>query len=156
MQPIMEIRITNPMNLFCFTAETTLVELMQYVRVKPHELYCAAANAGLEVVGPQYWIYSGSNGNPGTRFTLQIGIPVHDADGRVADFATVACPAIECAVMVHEGTWAELPATYGKLIAEVIASGRSLSGVTREVYLHIDFDNPANCRTEIQLGLLPK
>jgi len=144
------------MNLFCFTVETTLAEMGQFVRVKPHELYNAASNAGLEVVGPQYWIYNGADGSPRTPFTLQIGIPVHRIDAKVNNFLIADCPAMECAVILHDGSWAELSKSYCKLVGEVLAAGRNLSGVTREVYLHIDFDNPLNCQTEIQLGLLPK
>ena len=144
------------MNLFYFRVETTLAEMGQFVRVKPHELYKAASNAGLEVVGPQYWIYNGADGNPLTPFILQIGIPVHRSDAQVNSFMITDCPAMECAVILHDGSWAELSKSYCKLVGEVLAAGRNLSGVTREVYLHIDFDNPSNCQTEIQLGLLPK
>ncbi len=72
-----------------------------------------------------------------------------------AGYSVVALPSMECAIAVHEGAWSELAASYEKLIREVFASGRSLSGIAREAYLHIDFNNPENCRTEIQLGLLP-
>ncbi len=152
----MEIRTVSPMNLFCYTAETTITDVGQFVRTTPLDVYRAAINAGMEVLGPQYWIYNGFDGNPNTRFILQIGVPVDSITESVAGYSVVAIPATECAIAVHEGAWNELAASYEKLIGEVLASGRSLGGIAREAYLHIDFNNPENCRTEIQLGLLPK
>lgn len=144
------------MNLFCYTAETTITDVGQFVRTTPLDVYRAAINAGMEVLGPQYWIYNGFDGKPNTRFTLQIGVPVDSITESVAGYSVVALPTMECATAIHNGSWANLITSYEKLIGEVLASGRNLSGIAREAYLHIDFNSPDNCRTEIQLGILPK
>ena len=60
---------------------------------------------------------------------------------------------MECSTLTHSGAWDNLPQSYAKLIGELMKSGRSLNGITREIYMNIDFDNPDNNVTEIQLGL---
>jgi effector-binding domain-containing protein len=54
---------------------------------------------------------------------------------------------------LHEGSWMEMPSTYQTLIADLFKFGHSMSGLTREVYLNMDFENPENNNTEIQIGI---
>lgn len=141
------------MNLFCFSTEATLTELGRYVRVKAREIYIEVVKNNLEITGPIYWIYYGMDGNPQTRFNLDIGIPVQESKPLSSGFSCKLIEAMELATCIHEGSWDTLSQSYSSLIAELIKSGRMLNGISREAYLNIDFQNPKNNITEIQLGI---
>ncbi len=141
------------MNLFCFSTEATLIELGKYVRVKAHEIYIEAIKNNLEITGPIYWIYYGMDGNPNTKFKLDIGVPVQNVKPASNGFSCKNIEKMELATYVHEGSWDKFSQSYSSLVGEIINSGRMLNGIAREVYINIDFENPENNITEIQLGI---
>lgn len=143
------------MQLFGIAEETSLKEISKFVRVKADEVYKKAVSSGCEITGPVYWIYYGMDGNPDTRFNLEIGIPVQQKKAIGNGYICKDIDAMECLTFVHNGTWDSLPKSYAQLFAELMKSGRTLNGITREIYINIDFDNPDNNITEIQLGLNP-
>jgi len=149
----MIIKKAPAMNLFCFSTEVTLVELGKYVRVKAHETYIEAIKNNLEITGPIYWIYYGMDGDPNTKFKLDIGVPVQYANPTSDGFSCKTIEKMELATFIHEGSWSNIPKSYSSLISEIMESGRILIGIAREVYLNIDFENPENNITEIQLGV---
>lgn len=148
----MIIKKAPSMNLFCFSTEATLMELGKYVRVKAHETYIEAIKNNLEITGPIYWIYYGMDGDPNTKFKLDIGVPVQLPKPTSGGFSCKTIEKMELATCIHEGSWNNLPKSYSLLISEIMESGRILSGIAREVYINIDFENPENNITEIQLG----
>ena len=143
------------MHLFGIAEETSIKELSKFVRVKAFEIYKEAIVSGYEITGPVYWIYYGMDGNPDTQFNLEIGIPVQEKKNPNDGFICKTVETMECATLIHNGTWENLSQSYSFLIAELMKSGRMLNGVAREVYINIDFNNPENNNTEIQLGLIP-
>ncbi|RPH31807.1 MAG: AraC family transcriptional regulator [Bacteroidales bacterium] len=149
----MIIKKAPSMNLFCFSTEATLMELGKYVRVKAHETYIEAVKNNLEITGPIYWIYYGMDGNPETRFKLDIGVPVQHVKPTSDGFNCKTIGEMELATCIHEGSWDKFPQSYSSLIGELMKSGRMMNGIAREVYINIDFENPKNNITEIQLGL---
>ncbi len=142
------------MNFFCFSTEATLMELGNYIRVKAHETYIEAVKNKLEITGPIYWIYYGMDGNPETKFKLDIGVPVQNSKPISNGFSCKPIEQMEFATCIHEGSWDNFSQSYLSLVAEVMKSGRMPNGIAREVYINIDFENPENNRTEIQLGLI--
>jgi effector-binding domain-containing protein len=142
------------MNFFCFSTEATLMELGKYVRVKALEIYTEAVKSNLEITGPIYWIYYGMDGNPETKFKLEIGVPVQQIKPTSNSFSCKILTEMEFATCIHEGTWDNFPKSYSTLIAELMKSGRRLNSIAREVYINIDFENPDNNITEIQLGFV--
>ncbi len=72
----MEVRKINPITVLAFTANVTLKDMQQFVRVKARELYADAVKSNLEIAGPVYWVYYGMDGNTETEFKLEIAIPV--------------------------------------------------------------------------------
>jgi effector-binding domain-containing protein len=151
----MILKRTPPMNFFCFSTETTLIELGKYVRVKANETYIEAVKNKLEITGPIYWVYYGMDGNPTTKFKLDIGVPVQESKSTTNGLSCKTLGQMEFATHIHEGTWDKMPQAYAQIIDEVIKSGRTQSGICREAYINIDFINPENNITEIQLGLVP-
>ena len=143
------------MHLFGIAEETSLKEISKFVRVKADEVYKKAVNSGYEITGPVYWIYYGMDGNPDTRFNLEIGVPVQQKKSTDNGYICNDIDTMECLTLIHNGSWGSFPQSYALLIGELMKSGRALNGITREIYINIDFDNPNNNITEIQLGLKP-
>lgn len=149
----MDIKTLPTINLFCFSTEATLADLGKYVRVKASEIYAQAQKNNLEITGPIYWIYYGMDGNPNTKFKLDIGVPIQEAKPCSDGFCCKTLDRMEFATYWHEGSWNLFPHAYQQLIGEILKSGRTMNGITREVYINIDFENPENNITEIQLGV---
>lgn len=150
----MIIKKMPPMNFFCFSTEATLMELGNYVRSKAHDIYFEAVKLNLEITGPIYWVYYGMDGNPETKFKLEIGVPIQQIKPTSNLFICKTLSEMEFATLTHEGNWDNLSKSYSTLIAELTKSGKRLNGIAREVYINIDFNNPKNNITEIQLGFV--
>lgn len=148
----MQIKELNPIRVLQFSTETSLQELEKYVRIKAHELYKEAAKCDLEVTGPVYWIYSGMNGNPTAKFHLDIAIPVH-GNTYTGKFNLAQHDAFKCISAIHKGGWEKLAETYGLIFREIREKGIVPTSVCRELYIHMDFEDPSNNITEIQVGI---
>jgi effector-binding domain-containing protein len=135
-----------------FSTQTTLAELSKYVAQVAKELYAEAAKLQLLPTGPLQWIYLGADGNPDTVFTLEIALPVETFPIQ-SSFKTKILPAFSGAAALHTGNWNTLAATYNKLITEICAAGKQLTGVCREQYIYMDFADPNNNLTEVLVGI---
>jgi len=51
------------------------------------------------------------------------------------------------------GPWGGLAEEYRRMLQHVNDNGLKMNGIYAESFLHIDFDEPANQITEIQIGL---
>lgn len=140
------------MTVLYSTHRTTLAQLNQFVGVVVKELYTEAVHNGVLVSGPAYWIYQGMDGQPETVFTLEIAIPIQ---GKITEskFATKDLPAFKAASHVHENAWTKMPATYAQIMQFIAMNNLCLTGEFREIYWNIDFDNPENNLTEVQIGI---
>ena len=143
------------MQVLCFETQTTLQEMLQYVRVVAHKMYTIAVQNDLEITGPVYWIYEGMNGSPETVFSLTIALPIafRNKELNHSDFKLKKLETFHCASEQHIGDWNKLGETYDCLIPEIIASNLTMSGQNREIYLNMDFQNPEANITEIQIGI---
>ncbi|MES2731978.1 MAG: GyrI-like domain-containing protein [Bacteroidota bacterium] len=144
----------NPMTVLFFTTKTSLAGLNKHVRVVARQLYAEAVQADLEVAGPIYWIYYGADGKPDTEFTLEIALPITEVNGYAGQLQTKQLPAFRCVSALHTQPWDKLSDTYGQLIGELFAHGHAMSGICREIYIHMDFHTPENNVTEVQIGLV--
>ncbi|TAJ14660.1 hypothetical protein DMA11_04620 [Marinilabiliaceae bacterium JC017] len=148
---IMEFKIIEAQKVFCETVTTTLKDICKLVGDKPAQLMQEAADAGFEIAGPQIWMYKGADGNPDTTFTLTIGIPVTTGERQHEKVKTL--PSFSCAAGVMNGPWEQFSEFYPQLIGDVCCQEKSLTGISREVYHVVDFQNPANNVTEVQIGI---
>ncbi len=145
---------TNPaMPVLFFTTRTTLKNISQYVGTVAKQLYAVAAKQELLPTGPLQWIYIGADGKPDTLFTLEIALPVDGLPKEESLFLYKELTPFECVTTLHHGAWEHLYETYDRLISDVNANGKKLSGVCREQYLYMDFNEPANNLTEVQIGI---
>jgi len=144
------------MTVFCFETETTMETMMQYVRVVARQLYQDAITHDLEITGPVYWIYQGADGQPDTKFALTVAIPVTNSSAQSSgsQFNIAKLDTFQCLSEQHLGDWAKLGNTYGALMGEIQSKNLQMSGLTREIYLNMDFENPEANITEVQIGVV--
>lgn len=147
----MEKKIVKSTSVLCFSIGTSLKNMMADTGNLPIELAEKALELGLEIAGPQVWVYDGADGNLNTRFELTIAIPVNKTGGDPGKFRFAEFPEINCISEIHRGPWAKLGETYQKLTAPIAQQRLTFTGISREVYHVVDFENQENCITEIQI-----
>jgi effector-binding domain-containing protein len=146
----MEIKELSEVFVYFKQISTTLKEINTYVGNIPAKVAEEAIKKGYKIIGPQIWNYFGVDGNPDSKFTVDICFPVekvsgsNNSDTKYLDGYKGACYALK-------GPWSNLPDAYLVLIGEMGAQGLKPSAQCREVYHLCDFENPQNCITEIQL-----
>jgi len=117
------------------------------------ELYRYVADLDLLVCGPQYWFYYGVDGNPDTRFTLEVALPVQGKIPTALLPYFKQIPAFRCLSSRYEGPWEGIGQRYEQMMQYIKENQLKLSGIYAESFLHIDIDHPDNHITEIQIGL---
>lgn len=153
----MQVKEVKPINFLYFRTRTRIGEMGRFVGIIARELYRDAALNDLEVTGPVYWNYVGFNGNESTPFTLDIALPIAEIPGNYhGKFQLKREESFSCVSLVHEGSWFDLQQSYARMAEFITVRGMELSGQNREVYLNIDFMNPAANVTEIQMGVKPE
>jgi effector-binding domain-containing protein len=149
----MEIKNQNTFTALSFSVQTNFAGIFQYVRVKAAELYKDAVENNLEITGPVYWIYTGMDGHSDTIFNLDIVIPVTKPETYLGKFEVKTVQSLKFLSAIHAGSWEKLPDTYNQLFMETGKKNYVPNGICREVYLHMDFAQPANNLTEVQVGI---
>lgn len=149
----MEIKECKTIKILSFTTQTTFVEMQNLVVGKAREIYKEAVNQDLDICGPVYWVYTGADGNPQTRFQLEIAVPVNKKKDFQSDLECNNLPAFKFVKYTHYGKWENFRDAYCKVFAFIEASGLKYNGICREMYIHIDLENPDNHITEIQAGI---
>jgi effector-binding domain-containing protein len=150
-QPVLkEIR---PINFLYFRAEARVDQLLNFVPVAK-DLFKEAVDYNLHVTGPIHWHYFGFSSNPLESFTLEISLPVSDVvAGYDGNFHFKRTEPFPCVALTHEGGWDRLSGSYSKIMEFMESEHLETSGMTREVYVNTDFNNPDGNITEIQIGL---
>jgi hypothetical protein len=120
----------------------------------PNEMMAKANELGLEITGPQIWQYTGSDGQPNTKFKLDICVPVKSAKGDPGKFKFVTLPEFACISEIHKGPWDKLGNVYQRIMGEITRKSIPFSGICREIYMVCDFEKPENCVTEVQVEIL--
>ena len=150
----MQIKEVRPLTFFYHSVRTTVAGLTAQTGVVAKDLYREAAALGLDVTGPLCWQYVNFDPTPGAEFTLQIALPVAEAKADYAGkFAFQRTGPFRCLSAVHEGDWTQLPGTYQKLFGSLTAENLRPTGLNREVFLTVNFTDPAANVTEVQIGV---
>lgn len=153
----MQIKEAKPLNFLYFRTKTRIGELGRFVGVIARELYRDAIRYDLEITGPLYWNYHGYTGRDADPFILDIGIPLAEIPGSYHGmFQLKREDAFPCVSFIHEGSWVDLQNSYAQVLDFMAAQGLEGCGQFREVYINIDFMNPAGNVTEIQVGVRPE
>ena len=151
----MQIKNIQPIHVLYYETETSLHALSEYVRVVAQRLYKEAIQNDLEVTGPIYWIYEGADGNPATIFKLTIALPITPAAPvSGSEFQQKVLEPFQCISQELQGDWSGLGKVYGDIFGKIGAENSIPSGQNREIYINMDFQNPAGNITEVQVGIL--
>ncbi|KAA0990535.1 hypothetical protein [Dyadobacter aurulentus] len=151
----MQVKTIAPIHVLYYETETTLTEIFQYVRLVARRLYRDAIASDLEITGPVYWIYEGADENPDTVFKLTIALPVNPASPvSGSEFRQKFLEPFQCISQELQGDWNGLGNVYGGIFAQLGEGNHAPSGQNREIYINMDFQNPAGNTTEVQVGIL--
>lgn len=135
------------------THQVSMKDLQAIVGTSAMKLYSEVVGSGLFVAGPVYWMYTGMDGKPDTVFTLDVAIPITGDIPNHANVSTRKLDPFHCLSTIHEGAWDKLSDTYATLMERVHVLRLPLNGFIREMYTNIDFVNPGNNITEVQVGI---
>lgn len=151
----MRITTAKATKVIKFTTTATLKDLNNYTGNTPAELYAEAIRLGYQTPHPQIWQYTGADGKPDTEFKLEIMLPVvGSGNGLKSDkFEVDEVSQFKALQTIHEGPWSTIAPVYCQLMKHVADNNLNITGVTREVYIRCDFENQANCITEVMIGL---
>jgi predicted transcriptional regulator YdeE len=145
---------TAPFTALGLTTRATLRTLSRHAANVPPALHAEILRLGLDITGPMQWLYTGVNGDETNEFTLDIVVPVRAAVGEPDGFTFREIPAFSCLSYTHLGPWSEFPAMYDVLFAEIYRGRHRVNDLVREVYKRVDLENPTQCITDIQVGLV--
>ncbi|HEY8936731.1 MAG TPA: GyrI-like domain-containing protein [Cyclobacteriaceae bacterium] len=150
----MQIKEIKPIHFLYFKTETRVSELSGFVSRIARALHLEAAKLGLDVTGPVYWNYFGFAGDVSQPFTLEISIPIASPpENYQGEFLIKKSESFKCLSTYHEGSWYDLPVTYGKLMQYMQHHQLNPTMVNREIYINCDFETPAGNFTEVQIGI---
>ena len=152
----MQLKEVKPINFQFFRTKTRVGELGRFVGIIARELYRDAALHDLEVTGPVYWNYFQFTGNESTPFTLDVALPIAEIPAIYhGKFQLKREESFTCVSLIHTGSWFDLQHSYIKMKEFMSVRGLEPCGNNREIYINIDFVNPAANVTEIQVGVKP-
>lgn len=137
-----------------FTTRATLLTLSQYIGGVAENLHYEAARLSLDVTGPVQWVYTGVNGDETNEFQLEIALPINQPDRPSAQFTYQVFPSFRCISYNYVGPWSNMGELYTVLFAQLYQNGYQSDGRVREVYRKVDFENPTNCVTEIEIAII--
>ena len=144
----------KPINFLFFRTETTVGELEKFLPVA-NDLFREAFENKLRITGPVHWHYFGFSTDVQNTFTLEIALPVANVLGEYdGSFHFKRSEPFKCVSLIHEGSWQELPRSYGSLMQFISKKHFKLAGVNREIYINADFASPDANITEVQIGIL--
>ena len=149
----MHVKTHPPVTVLYSTHQTTIQHLSEFVGIVLKDLCAEAVQQNALISGAPYWIYHGMDGKPDTVFTLEIAIPVQGSI-KSNRFAIKQLPAYKAVTYTHEGSWTSMAQAYGQIIHYIDANKIPMTEECREVYLNIDFQQPENNVTQIQVGVV--
>ena len=147
-------KVTQPFNGLTFTTRATLLTLSQHIAGVAENLHNEAVRLDLTVIGPIQWIYTGVNGDETNEFQLEIVLPISQPGSPSDQFTYQVFPSFRCTSYTYTGSWSDMGELYNILFAQLYRDGYQSDGRVREIYSTVDFENPANCVTEIQIAIV--
>lgn len=147
-------KTTQPFTALCFTTHATLQTLPQLAYGVAEDIHREVTRLGLDSIGPIQWIYAGVNNDETNEFQLKIALPIQQPGVEPDGFSYNVFPAFRCATYTYTGPWSDFGQLYAVLFGQLYRAGLQNDGHNREMYSVIDAENPENCVTEIQIGLI--
>ncbi len=153
LETVPRIKEIKPINFLFHRAEVKLSDLINQIPIAK-ELFKEAVRLDLHPSGAIHWHYFGFMGDEIKPFTLEVCLPVASITADYDEkFHFKRTENFKCVSLLHEGGWNEIPKSYGVLKGFIQRHQLQPSGVTREIYINVDFVDPAANVTEIQMGI---
>ena len=150
----MKIKEVRPINFLFFRTEASLEELKDHIPVG-QRLYKEAVTNNFWITGPVQWHYYNFQVNLNTRFELEVALPVRDLPADYdGEFHIKRTEGFKCVSAMHDGTWTDLASVYDNISKFVQQEKLISTNMSREVYVNVDFQDPAANCTEVQFGVL--
>jgi effector-binding domain-containing protein len=150
----MEIKHLESVKVLSYSLKTTLNEMISNVGNLPMELIAAVEKAGRKVAGAQIWTYDMTENGMTGEFTLGLNIPVDELfESDDKRFLCQELPPYKCLTDFNNGAWSKVGVVYEKMEKFAAENNLTANLISREVYLHCDFENEDNCVTEVQLSI---
>ncbi len=146
-------KTVSPFLAIISSLRVTLKRLDECVPVM-QSLYAEATRLGLTITGPSQWHYIGASGDDNQEFQLDVVLPIQQTDPPSETFVYGELPAFSCVSHVHTGAWSDMPTVYDQLFAQFYRDGYSEGTVVREVHIVADLEQPTQCVTEVQIGIV--
>lgn len=150
----LQVKETQPFTALCFTTRATLPTLPQQTAGSAQHLFQEATRLGLTITGPIHWIYTGVSGDETNEFQLEVALPISQPGGPADALTYRSFRSFRCACYSFTGPWSDFMPVYDALFTQLYRDGHQNDGHVREVYAVVDLENPSNCVTEIQIGLV--
>jgi DNA-binding transcriptional MerR regulator len=142
-------RSIGPMSTVAITGTVGFDDSGDWCGATFDELHGELASAGLAPGGPDGALYFGDFFELGRGKVIAF-VPVAGDPAPAGRVERLDLPAVDVAVLVHEGAFADLDRTYGALGTHVALQRIGLDGPIREHYLVTGDDvDPADHRTEV-------
>ncbi len=142
----------RPINFLFYRTEVMVSNLIHQIPVAK-ALFREAVKLDMHPTGPIHWHYFGFTGDESNRFTLEVCLPVAsfptDFNG---NFHFKRTENFKCISFSHEAGWNEIPRSYGVMMEFMQQNNLQPVGVTRELYINVDFCKSDANVTEIQIG----
>jgi effector-binding domain-containing protein len=149
----MDIKAVSSINFLYFRTDTKVSELYKFLAIG-QELFKEAVALNIPITGPIHWHYFGFTGDENQTFQLEIALPVgeilEEYDGK---FHFKRTEPFKCLTLRHEGSWLDMPNSYGRAVEFLSKNNLTPVAVNREVYINADFKYPEANITEIQIGI---
>ncbi len=148
----MEIREIKPINFLFHREVITMGGLSKMIPVS-QALYVEAVRLNLRITGPIHWHYFGIT-TKDAPFTLEVALPVADViQGYDGAFHFKRTDIFKALTHLHEGSFENFEKTYERVFAHIAEKRLLANGMCREVYINVDFANPAANIAEVQIGI---
>lgn len=149
----MEIKTVAPTLVFSKNINTTLAGMNEAIGDLPRQMAEIIAAAGRQITGPQIWVYHSADGTPDRPITVQVTFPIDHTFHCPSEFDCIELPPFRCLSGFNNGPWATVGEVYKELMRQAQDLNLTPDFTSREIYVVCDFDNQANCITEVQLGV---
>jgi effector-binding domain-containing protein len=148
----MEIREIKPINFLFYREVLTLSDLQRMIPVS-QDLYAEAVGLKLKITGPVHWHYFGITTKEAP-FTLEVSLPVAEIPkGYDGKYHFKRSETLKAVTARHEGAFDEFEKTYEKVFGYIAQNKLKANGICRELYINVDFANPAANVAEVQIGI---
>lgn len=143
----------KPVTILHTSLETTLQDLHGEIKKILPDLIKAAREAKLPPDSPIVMVYHGVNGDPQTKFSLDVGVVVPKGTPAAGDYKVKDLPEYPCVSVLYSGPVQKMGQAYGKLVPAIGDAGKKPTDESRQMFLYWEGDDSPNNVTQVTMGI---